>query len=77
MAAVEFRYVRMRAFVVAALCTNERETERGERKRKKEKERRTRVHIHSYCNTVHWTTTTYGRHPCVQRTSSCQKIVVV
>ena len=47
-----------------------------ERKRKKEKERRTRVHIHT-AKIVHWTTTTYGRHACTQRTSSCQKIVAV
>ncbi len=75
MAAIEFRYVcvhvRSLSLLVLIICT-EREREKERKKKNDEQE-----YTHSYCNIVHWTTTTYGRHPCVQRTSSCQKIVVV
>jgi hypothetical protein len=52
----------------------ERRKEEEEEEKKKNDEQE---YTHTYYSKAHWTTTTYGRDACVQRTSSCQKIAVV
>jgi hypothetical protein len=67
--------VRCRSFYSYSNCIyseNEKERERGREKKNDEQE-----YTYTYYSKAHWTTTTYGRDACVQRTSSCQKIAVV
>ncbi len=62
-------FVVARSTVILIVCT----AKKKERKRRGKKKNDEQEYTHTYCSKTHWTTTTYGRDACVQRTSSCQR----